>query len=177
MNKAAFKALYRSHYQPVLLLCRRLLSDTAEAEDATQEVFMRAYRRFDRYDPAQPFGAWVNTIASNYCIDILRRRKRLGALLVVTDDEPLDELAVDPAEGPAAGLISNFEAQAVTQAVNRLDDKYRIPIVLAYFAEASYEEIAHTLGVSRNHVGVLLLRGKQQLRRVLQEQQTTGASS
>ncbi len=165
MNKASFDALYREHYARVLGLCRRVLSGAADAEDAAQEVFMRAYRSFGRYKARDPFGPWINTIASNYCIDVLRRRKRLGD---VFSDVQLDESeAASPLENGVGALIGAYEAERITRAVEALPERYRLPIVLAYYADASYDEIAQTLGIMPNHVGVLLLRGKQRLRAAL----------
>jgi RNA polymerase sigma factor (sigma-70 family) len=66
-----------------------------------------------------------------------------------------------------ASLISAHEADAITAAVEALPEQYRLPIVLAYYADASYDEIANTLGITPNHVGVLLLRGKRRLRQDL----------
>ena len=70
MKKAAFDALYREHYGRVHGLCRRLLGQAADAEDATQEVFVRAYRSFGRYRPEDPFGPWIGAIAGK----LLHRR-------------------------------------------------------------------------------------------------------
>jgi len=165
MNRAAFDALYREHYPRVRGYCRRVLGTTHDAEDAAQEVFMRAYRAFGRYRSRDPFGPWVGAIATNYCIDVLRSRGRFNALF----DPTAAEEPEDPADNGAAILISDFESQAITRAVEALPDRYRLPIVLAYYADASYDEIAETLGITANHVGVLLSRGKEQLRRSLSQ--------
>src|SRR5690606_4886044 len=75
-DHANFEQLYRSHYRRVRGLCRQLLGRADSADDAAQETFVRAYRAFDRYDPTQPFAAWIMTIASRYCIDVVRRRAK-----------------------------------------------------------------------------------------------------
>jgi len=163
MNRAAFDALYREHYHAVRSLCRRMLGSSHDGEDAAQEAFMRAYRAFGRYRSRDPFGPWVGSIATNYCIDVLRGRRRISELFDETEvAEPLD-----PAPNGAAALISAHEADEITRAVEALPAKYRLPIVLAYYADATHDEIANTLGITRNHVGVLLLRGREQLRRQL----------
>ena len=159
MNKAAFDALYRDHYQRVYGLCRRMLGQAADAEDATQEVFMRGYRSIGRYRPRDPFGPWIGAIASNYCVDVIRGRKRAAEIF---EAEPAD--APDPKDNGIGPLIHAEDADAVNRAVEALPDQYRLPIVLAYYSDASYDEIAETLGITRNHVGVLLLRGKKMLR-------------
>lgn len=165
MNRARFDALYREHYPRVLGLCRRMLGGSSDAEDAAQEVFMRGYRAIRRYRREQPFGPWIAAIATNYCIDLLRRRLRWGRMF--SDEPSASEELPDPAEHGAATLIEAHDANVVSRAVDALPEKFRMPLVLAYYADASYDEIATTLGITRNHVGVLLLRAKQRLRRDL----------
>jgi RNA polymerase sigma-70 factor, ECF subfamily len=161
----SFDALYRQHYPRVLGLCRRLLRHAAQAEDATQEVFMRAYRAFRDYDGAQPFAPWVLKIASNYCVDVVRRRAREAEVFGSEEAELRDVESDDP--GAVTALISAENAAEVRAAMDRLPDKHRVPLVLAYYNESSYDDIAATLDITRNHVGVLILRGKQALRREL----------
>jgi RNA polymerase sigma-70 factor (ECF subfamily) len=165
MNGANFDALYREHYHRVFGLCRRMLGGAADAEDAVQEVFMRGYRAFDRYKSRDPFGPWINTIASNYCIDVLRQRRRLSEVFADTPTDAPEP--ADPQQNGVGSLISAHEAGVITKAVEALPEQYRLPIVLAYYADASYDEIANTLGITTNHVGVLLLRGKKRLRQNL----------
>ncbi len=167
MAQPSFEDLYREHYPRVLGFCRRMLGSAGDAEDAAQEAFVRGYRTLRRYRPEQPFGPWIGAIASNHCIDLLRRRQRLTAVFDAGEDAA-EELP-DPTENGAAPLIAASDADAVAAAVDGLPEKYRLPILLAYYADASYDDIAATLGTTRNHVGVLLLRGRERLRRELAE--------
>ena len=160
-----FEAEYRNSYGRVFGLCLRLLGRTAQAEDAAQETFERAYRALERYDPAQPFVGWVLGIARNHCIDLLRRRRR-GELRFGDEAEELAAAQSESAEGIDA-LVLNERSARVRAAIAALPERYRLPIVLAYYNESNYDEIAAALGISRNHVGVLLLRGKHALRRAL----------
>ena len=161
----AFEQLYRSHYRRVHGFCRHLLGRAAPAEDAAQEVFLRAYRAFDRYDPAQPFAGWIMSIASQYCIDVVRRRTRERRLF---GDEDIEHIEAESGDRPSLETLVTTERAAELQAaIASLPDKQRIPLVLAYYEEASYEDIAATLGITRSHVGVLILRAKQALRREL----------
>ncbi len=163
--KIDFETLYRDHYRRVFGLCRRLLGGSVQAEDAAQEVFVRAYRALDRYDTHQPFAAWILSIASNHCVDLLRGRARDGKLF---DDADSEIDALDSATPGALDTLIDAERGAeIRDAIAALPDKYRLPIVLAYYNDANYDEIAHALGVTRNHVGVLLLRAKQLLRQSL----------
>ena len=159
---AAFEILYREYYGRVFGLCRRLLGTSESAEDAAQEVFMRAYRNFNKYKIDQPFWHWIATIANNHCIDLLRARSR-SQRLFGDETEEIEELP-GPEAPVLSELIATEDAQRLNQLVAELPDKYRVPLVLAYFHGSSYDEVARQLEISRNHVGVLLLRARQRLR-------------
>jgi len=164
--KIDFDALYRRHYGRVFGACLRLLGRRALAEDAAQEVFVRAYRSLDRYDERQPFDRWVLAIASHHCVDLLRRRAREP--LRFDDPETAGAASEPPVPATLDVLVDAERDDELRAAIAALPEKYRLPLVLAYYNEASYEEIATTLGITRNHVGVLLLRAKQSLRRALE---------
>ena len=160
--RVAFEILYKEYYVRVFGLCRKLLNSPPLAEDATQETFMRAYRSFDKYNSDQPFWQWIASIANHHCIDVLRQGNKQPHLFGEEESE-LAQLESGDKEA-ATVLIDAENTDALVAAIAELPDKYRIPLVLAYFNELSYDEIASDLDISRNHVGVLLLRAKQQLR-------------
>ena len=160
--KVVFEVLYKEYYVRVFGLCRMLLNSAPLAEDATQETFMRAYRHFDRYDTALPFWQWIASIANNYCVDQMRKKNHSEKLF--GDEEVEFGQASSLDQHLLAALVDYEDAQALNNAIAQLPDKYRVPLVLAYFNDASYEQIAKDLAISRSHVGVLLLRAKQQLR-------------
>ncbi len=172
-TNTAFEILYREYYVRVFGLCRRLLNSSELAEDAAQETFMRAYKSFRKYDAEQPFWQWIATIANNHCIDVLRQHSRNPALF---GDEATELEELDSQDAPVlSDLISLGDAGTLHAAVANLGPKYRVPLVLAYFNQFSYDDIADQLKISRNHVGVLLLRAKQKLRADLNPA-TEGAS-
>ena len=160
---AAFEILYREYYPRVYGLCRRLLNANLSAEDATQEVFMRAYKQFKRYDTSRPFWQWISAICSNYCVDVLRRQTRTDQLFGDEADEAA-LLADAGSSEPEQSLISTRSNAALLAGIETLEDRYRVPLVLAYFNDASYDEIAQQLQISRTHVGVLLTRARKRLR-------------
>ncbi len=166
-TNVAFEILYKEYYVRVFGLCRRLLNSSNLAEDATQEVFMRAYRSFDKYDTDLPFWQWIASIANNHCIDLLRKRGR-GKEMFSEEDGEVEQLESADKQMLTV-LIDAEDSDALNGAIAELPDKYRVPLVLAYFNESSYEQIAEDLSISRNHVGVLLLRAKQRLRDLLAE--------
>ena len=169
-SRPDFNMLYQEHYSRVFGLCRRLLNSVSLAEDATQDAFMKAWNNFSRYDAKQPFWQWIATIANNTCIDLLRKRKREKYLFDLDADEE-DSAAMESQSTPETldQMISSEQSDLLTQAVDRLPEKYRIPLVMAYYNETSYEDIAVALDITISHVGVLLLRAKKQLRAHVEE--------
>lgn len=163
--QADFDTLYRAQSRRVLQTCRYLLGSPDEAEDAAQEVFLRARQRFAQYDRERPFASWILGVASHYCVDRLRRRGRETRLFGTTDVERVAAPAREP--GPLSALLARERGRQVRQAVAALPDKYRVPLVLAYFHELGYPEIAEILGIERGHVAVLVFRARRQLRRML----------
>jgi RNA polymerase sigma-70 factor (ECF subfamily) len=164
-KEAGFAELYVAHYRQVRGLCRQLLGSADRAEDAAQEAFARAYRSFASYDAAQPFAGWIMRIARNYCLDLLRRRSKEIALFGNEAEEAA--AAEAPGVDGLGAALSQERAAAVNAAVAKLPERYRVPLALAYYSDADYDDIAATLGITRNHVGVLLCRAKQLLRQAL----------
>lgn len=164
-KEEAFGELYQAHYRQVRGLCRQFLGSAERAEDAAQEAFMRAYGAFDRYNPNQSFAAWIMSIARNYCLDLVRRRRTETALFG-NEAEEAAAVAAPGVDGLGA-VLTTERASAVNDAVAKLPERYRVPLALAYYADADYDEIATTLGITRTHVGVLLCRAKQMLRQSL----------
>jgi RNA polymerase sigma-70 factor (ECF subfamily) len=164
-DREAFATLYGAHAEPVARLCRRLLGSEEEAQDARSEVFLRAREAIASYDPRRPFRSWLLAIASHHCIDRLRRRALEGRLFAPA------ELAEDtlPESGPTplgSALLRERRDQLLA-ALDALAPRQRAPLVLRYFAELAYDEIAVLLGVSTRDVGVLLFRAKLRLREEL----------
>jgi RNA polymerase sigma-70 factor, ECF subfamily len=163
-----FDAIYQEHHRRVFNLCVYLLNSHPAAEDAAHEVFIRARRRIDTYDPALPFSSWILKVTSNYCIDILRRRGLEKRIFGVDDAASLNLPSGQP--GPLSRVLANEQGQVVRQALGALPEKFRIPLVLAYYNEYSYDQIASVMKIPRNTVATLLFRGKQLLREKLHKE-------
>jgi len=114
-----------------------------EAEDAAQETFIRAYTRFSTYDPKRKFSSWLLAIASHYCVDVLRRRRM--TILSMEDLPPMVELAMPATTQPEQIVVSEQDASAVQQLLSTLPPSYRTPVVLRYWYDMSYKEIAETM--------------------------------
>ncbi len=164
-DRAAFGELYEAHAGAVMLLCRRMLGGADQAEGASSEVFLRAWRGLAGYDRRRPFRAWLLSIAAHHCIDLLRLRQKEGRLEGSAEFEV--EQAPAPGPTPLSAVLARERLDALLAALSALPDRYRAVLTLRYFAELGYEEIASMLGVSVEHVGVLLFRAKQRARSAL----------
>lgn len=164
-----FADIYKAHYRRVFGLCRYLLNSFDAAEDATHEVFLRAQRKLATYDPSLPFSTWLCGIATNHCIDLLRRRTTEKRIFEM-DAGDAAESAPAAARSPLNELVDAERGQDLRRALSQLSEKYRVPLVLAYYNEMSYDEIGAALGLGRNHVATLLFRAKQQLRQKLKKE-------
>jgi RNA polymerase sigma-70 factor (ECF subfamily) len=161
-DQDAFAEIVYAYQDAVYNLCYRILSDSAEAEDAAQEAFLRAYLNLQRYDPSRPFKTWLLTIASNHCIDRLRRRRLQWLSL---DDEPMPShpaLHSDDPE-PEQAMLTSERSQAIQELLNHLSPEYRAAVVLRYWYDYSYAEIADILDTTESAVKSRLFRARQAL--------------
>jgi len=162
----AFAALVEQYQQQVFNLTYRMLGDAGEAEDAAQEAFLRAYQHIDRYDPERPFKTWLLSIASNYCIDRLRKRR----LTWLSIDEPLPPhpALTSKAPGPEDAALLFERDGAVQELLGDLAADYRAAVILRYWYDMSYVEIAEALDTTESAIKSRLFRARQMLAQKLE---------
>ena len=161
-NKQAFGKLIEAYQSPVFNLAYRMLSNADEAEQAAQEAFIRAWTRLDSYDPAFKFSTWLLSITSNYCIDQIRKRR--AQLLSI--DEPLPSHPALMSEGsasPEAQAVSRERDENVQLLLQTLPPDYRQAVVLRYWHEMSYDEIAEVMETTVSPIKSRLFRARRQL--------------
>jgi RNA polymerase sigma-70 factor (ECF subfamily) len=164
----ALGEIYRRYARRVVGLCRYMLNSRERAEDAASEVFLRLQRSIVSYDGSIPFSRWLLRVAGNQCIDALRRRQRGLKVFVEVEDRGAAVIEAASSEpSPLGAVISTQERAQVRDTVAQLPENYRLPLVLRYYGELSYDEIAQEMGLERNYVAVLIFRAKQELRRRL----------
>lgn len=171
-EQQAFTELVEAYQQPVYNLAYRMLGNAREAEDAAQEAFLRAYQHLKRYDPARPFKTWLLSITSNYCIDRLRKRR----LTWLSIDEPLPPhpaLTSDVPEPEMAAII-NEQGAAIQELLAELAPDYRAAVILRYWYDMSYAEIATNLDTTESAIKSRLFRARQMLAEHLQEGKAPG---
>lgn len=156
-DSEAFSVLVKSYQRPVFNLCYRMLNDQAEADDAAQESFLKAYRGLTRYDGSRPFGTWLLSIAAHHCIDQLRRKRFRWVSL-----DALGGLAA-PSVQPEAALEEQELRSRLRQALMELQAADRAVVVLRYWHELSHNQIAEALSLSPSAVKSRLHRAKRRL--------------
>lgn len=165
-NLNAWGDLYREFAGPIFRFCRRALPTREDAEDATTEIFMKVHEKLGQYDADRPFQSWLYKVAANHCWDTLRRRRIRQDL----ETEGVEELPLEhPDPSQLDRLLEEQSSQDMRDALAKLPSRSRMALVLRYYTEMSYDEIAESLGVRRNFVGVVLLRARHQLRAALRE--------
>lgn len=167
-DEEAFARLVESYQVPVYNLCHRMLGDPVEAEDAAQETFLKAYRNLSRFDMKRKFINWILTIASNHCVDRLRRRK-IG--FISFEDLVPGTFMTDKASGPESSLVEQQEREAIQGMLKELSPKDRATVVLKYWYEMSYEEIAETLSLTVSAVKSRLHRARRDMATLWVERQ------
>ena len=167
-DQQAFAQIVQSYQRPVYNLCYRMLGNQQEAEDATQETFIRAYTNLDRFNPDRKFLNWVLTIASNHCVDRLRKRRINWSSL---EEEPyIERVPMPEVADPHRSAEQKETADHIQQLIDQLSPDYRTPVILLYWYGYSYEEIAETMGLSVSAVKSRLHRARKQLARMMSQE-------
>lgn len=164
-DKLAFSQLVQAYQRPVYNLTYRMLGDSEEAEDAAQETFLRAYASLKQYNPEHKFSTWLFSIANHHCID--RLRKRRGNSVSIDDNSVLENLTGD-APQPEHAAVANERRVEVQHLLGRLEPEYRTPLILRYWEDYSYEEIAEVMQLSIPAVKSRLFRARQQMAELYQ---------
>jgi RNA polymerase sigma-70 factor (ECF subfamily) len=162
----AWGDLYREYAPAIFRFCRRAMPTHEDAEDATMEIFMKLRDKLSQFDHTRSFSAWLYKVAANHCWDMLRRRK--GRQNKETED--VDNLPLEhPDPNQLERLIEERSNEEVRKALGKLGVRARMALVMRYYSDMSYDEIADALGVRRAFVGVVLLRARHELRQALGE--------
>ncbi len=169
-DRRATEELLQRHYGRVYGVCRRITGNDADAADAAQNALIAIVRGLPNFDGRSSFSSWAYRVATNASLDELRRRKRRGTVGL-----PDDDLAADPTP-----LDRSLEATVgnrldVDEALARIPEEFRVPVVMRDLLDFDYAEIASTLGIPAGTVRSRIARGRAALARVLGNQSPAGA--
>ena len=172
----SFEELYERYGSRVLNLIHRMTGNDEVSRDLAQEVWLRVYGHLDRFEARADIFTWIYRIAVNLTLNHLKREKRrrwidlldqsVGEIL---SEESEDLVMPSPTKAERADRrVENEErAKALWEAVQSLDPKYRVPIVLFHYEDQSYQQIADTMGLSMVAVQARIFRGRKQLAKIL----------
>jgi len=155
-EEQAYRELVVRYQRQVFSVARRIVGSVEDAEDLTQETFVRMFRALERYDATRPFSAWLFTIATRLCIDHLRRRRLRPISMVQREPGSDEEYTHDEEEGRVRDLIDS------------LPYHYRVVVVLRHQQDMSYEEIAEALHLPLGTVKARIHRARALLKQRLE---------
>jgi len=156
----AYAPLVRRYERVLYNVAYRMVHDREEARDLAQGALVKAYEKLSDYDPAHQFFSWIYRILVNDTLNVLKRKKPVGPLDAVAE-------AAAPGGGADEALVSRERGDAVRSALMALTVDYREVLVLRYFAELSYEQMAATLAIPEKTVKSRLYTARQRLAELL----------
>lgn len=169
-DQSAYQTLMEKYRRLVQNLVYKMISNKDDVDDLTQEAFIKAFNSLEKFDREYAFSTWLYKIASNNCIDYIRKKKlntfSLDKEISHTDEDLRFEIP-DEDFKPDRSIIQNQRTVFLKKAIDSLPAKYRKVILLRHKEEMDYEEIAKTLGVPIGTVKAHLFRARELLNRYL----------
>lgn len=151
LDPSEFEELVRRHHQDVIGLCLSILGDRSAAEDAAQDAFVKAYSNYEEFRGDAAFKTWIHRIATNVCLDALRKRKRRA------------EAPLEAAESRLEKDVPFEAADLADRLLSALPEEQRVAVVLRETQGLSYEEIAEAMGTTLDSVKARLRRARETL--------------
>ncbi len=166
-DNKAFEALLRKYRKSVYYMLLKMIKNPDDAEDLTQEAFAKAFNSIDKFDATYAFSTWLFRIATNNCIDFIRKKR----IQTVSIDQPMEgddgsNIRFDVKDenlDPNQTMLKKQRKKYLNMAIERLPEKYRTLVELRYFRELSYEEVAKELEIPLGTVKAQLFRARELL--------------
>lgn len=166
----AYQRLMKKYHNAIAHLIMRMVGSQGDVEDLTQEAFIKAFNSLASFNDEFAFSTWLYKIATNNCIDFLRKRK-LKTFSIdrpIGDDEGAGQYEIpDDSHIPDSGILQQQQTSAIQHAIDGLPEKYRLVIVMRHQEEKSYEEIAAELDLPLGTVKAHIFRAREMLYRQL----------
>lgn len=174
-NQHAYDKLMNKYYKLVNNLIYRIIYTKEDVEDLTQEAFIKAFNSLDKFDTQFAFSTWLYKIATNNCIDYIRKKKLNTFSIDKEFDSGEDEFKFEIADNdtkPDRNIIESERKKILEKAIDSLPPKYRKVILLRHRDEKEYEEIAKELNLPLGTVKAHIFRGRELLNRYLKDKIT-----
>lgn len=170
-DNKAYERLLKKYRKSVYYMLLKMVNNADDADDLTQEAFAKAFNSLHKFDPKYAFSTWLFRIATNNCIDFIRKKR----VQTISIDNPYesdegDSMSFDirdPDLNPNEVMLKNQRKEYIQMAVEKLPDKYKILVELRYFQELSYEEVAEELELPLGTVKAQLFRARELLNQEL----------
>jgi RNA polymerase sigma-70 factor, ECF subfamily len=163
-DQAAFAELFARYERRIYAFVYRMMGNPDDAFDLTQETFLKAYRALDKTDAELNVNAWLHRIASNACMDVLRRRQRLRWL--PWESSKHERASSQREDDPEDTLLGDETQRSVTRVLQAMTPRNRQAMVLREYEGLSCEDIGEIMGVSRSAVKSILFRGREEFRKI-----------
>jgi RNA polymerase sigma-70 factor (ECF subfamily) len=170
-NEKAFARLLGRYKDAIYFMLLKMVNNRSDAEDLTLEAFGKAFKNLHQYSPTYAFSTWLFKIASNNCIDFLRKKKGVHVSIESNNEqnENGEQLRLKSKEpDPEEKLIRVQKAILLRKVVRRLKPRYQTLVELRYFREFSYEEIAKELNLPLGTVKAQLFRAREMLFKMIE---------
>jgi RNA polymerase sigma-70 factor (ECF subfamily) len=172
-DKEAFAELVNAYKDMVYTVCLRMLNTEADAEEAAQDVFVKAYRSIGSFQSRAKFSTWLYRIAYNHCISVIRKKVKLIDLVDDIPEGEVDEGELNGLESISAGERSKY----LKMAIESLAETDAVVVTLFYYDELSLEEIATVTGLSNSNIRIKLHRSRKKMYQVICENLKSEVSS
>lgn len=172
----AFEQLVLLHQRRIVANCRYITRDANNAEDLAQEVLVKAFFGFRRFEGRSSFGGWLQRIKINHCLNHLK--KQAGRSYVGIEEPEVEEFDQLKVQATAERMADALSDQVLTGVVlDSISTNLRVPLVLCDMDELSYEEVAETLGISLSAVKMRIKRAREQFRERYKQAQAAGVAA
>ena len=158
----AFSEIVTRYKNLVYSVILRMINDYEEANDISQEVFIKVYKNLAKYQPEYKFSTWIMRITTNHVIDYLRKRKQETVNIEDVDYE------LSSSSNPEREYLEKEQSEIFAKAIGKLPEMYRLPIVLYHIKRFSYQEIADMLNIPLSKVKNRIFRGRRLLKDILE---------
>jgi RNA polymerase sigma factor (sigma-70 family) len=169
-NEKAFATLLNRYRDSIYFMLLKMVNNASDAEDLTYEAFGKAFRNLESYTPTFAFSTWLFKIATNNCIDFIRKKQASPSIIDHGQDEDMENFTVNIQSDtldPEEALIHHQKITALREIVSQMKPRYKTLIELRYFKEYSYEEISAELDLPIGTVKAQLFRAKTLLYNIL----------
>lgn len=172
-DEKAYSDLLKIYREPLYLMLLKMTNDPVEADDLTIEAFSKAFRSLHQYSPTHAFSTWLFTIASNNCIDFIRKKRletvSINKVYKQSDDDETEIQIASSGPTPEEKVITEQRIKIMRQTVQLLKPRYRRLVEMRYFDELSYEEISEKMDLPLGTVKAQLFRARDLLYNILKD--------